>query len=130
MNQETAAREEATTMRSVLETDGYKFSMAEAGWPLRRETFHYAHRAGGPQVLPVDVAAHVRALLPQATDAEYAYLARHGYAVAGGFRGAMARQSELRVDALPRGAVFYPGEPVFSVSGPSALVSWFEPLIL
>ena len=50
-----------------------------------------------------------------------AYLARHGYAVAGGFRGAMARQSELRVDALPRGAVFYPGEPVFSVSGPSEM---------
>ena len=26
-------------MTSMLATDGYKFSMAEAGWPLRRETF-------------------------------------------------------------------------------------------
>ena len=39
---------------SVLTTDGYKFSMAEAGWPLRREVFYYSHRHGGPQLLPLD----------------------------------------------------------------------------
>ena len=38
--------------QSLLATDGYKFSMAEAGWPLRTETFYYSHRKGGPQVLP------------------------------------------------------------------------------
>ena len=32
---------------SLIHTDGYKFSMAEAGWPLRRETFYYCHRRGG-----------------------------------------------------------------------------------
>ena len=32
---------------SLLATDGYKFSMAEAGWPLRKETFYYTHRKGG-----------------------------------------------------------------------------------
>jgi hypothetical protein len=39
--------------------------MAEAGWPLRTETFYYSHRKGGPQVLPVDVPAFVRSLLPK-----------------------------------------------------------------
>jgi len=28
--------------QSLLATDGYKFSMAEAGWPLRTETFYYS----------------------------------------------------------------------------------------
>ena len=40
---------------SMLATDGYKFSMAEAGWPLRDETFHAVLRRGGLQVLPFDV---------------------------------------------------------------------------
>ena len=30
----------------MLATDGYKLSMAEAGWPLRRETFYCSHRKG------------------------------------------------------------------------------------
>jgi hypothetical protein len=50
--------------QSLLATDGYKFSMAEAGWPLRTETFYYSHRKGGPQVLPVDVPACRAALRP------------------------------------------------------------------
>lgn len=116
--------------RPVLETDGYKFSMAEAGWPLRQETFYYAHRAGGPQVLPVDVERYVRALLPEARHEDYAYLARNGYELGGGFKAAICAADKLRVDALPQGAIFYPGEPVFSVTGPSALVSWLEPLLL
>src|SRR5262245_61528828 len=41
--------------QSLLANDEYKFSTAEAGWPLRTETFYYSHRKGGPQVLPVDV---------------------------------------------------------------------------
>jgi hypothetical protein len=36
-------------MNSPLCTDAYKFSMAEAGWPLRTEIFYYAHRKGGPR---------------------------------------------------------------------------------
>jgi len=59
--------------QSLLATDGYKFSMAEAGWPLRTETFYYSHRKGGPQVLPVDVPAFVRSLLPRPADDDYRY---------------------------------------------------------
>lgn len=115
---------------SLLATDGYKFSMAEAGWPLRQETFYYAHRKGGVQVLPVDVEALVRRLLPEPTEADYAWLARYGYEMGAGFKAAVLRRERLTVHTLPRGALFYPREPVFSVSGPSALVSWLEPLLL
>ena len=115
---------------SLLATDGYKFSMAEAGWPLRQETFYYCHRRGGPQVVPLDVEPLVRALLPRPLPEDYAYLAASGYEMGAGFRAAVLRGEQLRVRALPRGAVFLPREPVLSVTGPSVLVSWLEPLLL
>jgi nicotinate phosphoribosyltransferase len=114
----------------LLATDGYKFSMAEAGWPLRRETFYYSHRKGGRQVLPVDVESFVRGLLPEPEEGDYAYLAGSGYEMGAGFKAAVRRKEKLVVRALPRGARFYPREPVFTVTGPSALVSWLEPLLL
>jgi nicotinic acid phosphoribosyltransferase len=116
--------------QSLLATDGYKFSMAEAGWPLRTETFHYAHRKGGPQVLPVDVPAFLRSLLPRPTGDDYRYLAEHSYEMGPGFKAAIVQTDALEIRALPRGAVFYDREPVFTVTGPSAVVSWLEPLVL
>jgi nicotinic acid phosphoribosyltransferase len=116
--------------RSLLATDGYKFSMAEAGWPLRRETFYYAHRRGGAQLVPLDLEALVRSLLPLPVDADYAYLASHEYEMGIGFKAAIKDASEVTVSALPRGSVFLPREPVVSITGPSAIVSWLEPLLL
>ena len=113
----------------LLATDGYKFSMAEAGWPLRRETFYYSHRKGGQQVVPLDIAAYVNALLPTPTAEDYAYLAKNSYEMGAGFKGAIQKQ-HLVVRALPQGARFYPREPVFTLTGSSALVSWLEPLLL
>jgi nicotinic acid phosphoribosyltransferase len=115
---------------SLLATDGYKFSMAEAGWPLRRETFYYSHRKGGQQVVPLDLESYVRALLPTPTESDYVYLARNGYEMGAGFKAAIQRQDRLVIRALPKGARFYPREPVFTLTGPSALVSWLEPLLL
>jgi nicotinic acid phosphoribosyltransferase len=66
---------------SLLATDGYKLSMAEAGWPLRKETFYFSFRRGGAQVVPFDVEAMVRSLLPRATDDDYAYLEGNEYAM-------------------------------------------------
>jgi nicotinic acid phosphoribosyltransferase len=115
---------------SMLMTDGYKLSMAEAGWPLRKETFYCSHRKGGPQVVPFDAAAEVKALLPHVAGDDLKWIAEQGYEVGGGFRAAIERHGELTVHALPKGSVFYPREPIFSVTGPSALVSWLEPLVL
>ncbi len=116
-------------MTSMLATDGYKFSMAEAGWPLRRETFYYSHRKGGAQVLPFDVGAELKRILPVGTAADYAYLLANEYEMGGGFKSAIA-QHEVVIRSLPKGAVFYDREPLFSVTGSSAVVSWLEPLLL
>jgi nicotinate phosphoribosyltransferase len=115
---------------SVLATDGYKFSMAEAGWPLRKETFYYSHRRGGPQVLPIDVPAFIRSILPDVVEEDYRYLAAHAYEMGPGFKAAIVRKDRVEIRSLPKGAVFYDREPVFTVTGPSALVSWLEPLLL
>src|SRR5262249_16416038 len=116
--------------QSLLATDGYKFSMAEAGWPLRTETFYYSHRKGGPQVLPVDVPAFLHSLLPRPANDDYPYRAEHSYEMGPGFKAAIVQTDALEIRALPRGALFYDREPVFTVTGPSAVVSWLEPLVL
>lgn len=113
----------------LLLTDGYKFSMAEAGWPLRKETFYYSHRKGGLQVLPFDVEAELRKLLPVSEPGDWEYLAKNDYEMGSAVRAALESR-ELVVRALPKGAVFSDREPVFSVTGPSALVSWLEPTTL
>jgi nicotinic acid phosphoribosyltransferase len=115
---------------SLLATDGYKFSMAEAGWPLRRETFYYSHRKGGLQVMPVDLSAFIRGLLPEPKPEDYEFLARHDYEMGVGFKAAMLHKERLAIHAIPRGALFFPREPVFTLTGPSAIVSWLEPLLL
>src|SRR5688572_7970563 len=115
---------------SLLMTDGYKFSMAEAGWPLRKETFYWSHRRGGPQVLPFDARAEVAALLPAVDEGELEWLAENGYECGPGLKAALAKHAAVSVHALPKGSVFYPREPIISVTGPSALVSWLEPLVL
>ncbi|MBL8911466.1 MAG: nicotinate phosphoribosyltransferase [Archangium sp.] len=113
----------------LLLTDGYKFSMAEAGWPLRRETFYYSHRKGGLQVLPFDVEAEVKKTLPEPTPGDWEFLSKNDYELGSAVKAALADRS-LKISALPKFAVFNDREPVFSVTGPSALVSWLEPLAL
>jgi nicotinate phosphoribosyltransferase len=114
---------------SVLMTDGYKVSMAEAGWPLRRETFYYVHRKG-LGVVPFDLEKELKALLPALAADDLVFLNANQYEPGAAFRAAFARTGELKVSALPKGAAFLPREPVFSVTGPSAVVSWLEPLLL
>lgn len=117
-------------MAGLLKTDGYKFSMAEAGWPLREETFYLSHRKGGLQVLPFDVKAELEALLPVPEAGDWAFLAEHDYELGGAFKAAVAKAAQVRIDALPRNAVFRDREPICTITGPSAVVSWLEPLLL
>lgn len=115
---------------SLLTTDGYKFSMAEAGWPLRTETFYYTHRKGGAQAQPVDIPAFIRNLLPKVAEEDYNFLDRYEYEMGIGFKAAIKQLDKLVIHAIPQGSIFYDREPVFSVTGPSAIVSWLEPLVL
>ena len=115
---------------SLLATDGYKFSMAESGAPLRTETFYYSHRKGGWQYVPLDIEAFVKGLLPTVSEETFAYLDTHGYFLGAGSRAAFAMKDKVTVKALPKGSWFYNREPVFSVTGPSAIISWLEPMVL
>jgi nicotinate phosphoribosyltransferase len=110
---------------SILATDGYKFSMAQVGFPLRRETFYFCFRRGGWHYNPFDLEARVRALLPApATEDEYAYLAANNYRLTEAMRQAIRGDIEIR--AIPAGTWFGDQEPILSVTGPSFLVSWLE----
>ena len=116
----------------LLRTDAYKFSMAQAGYPLRRETFYLSFRRGGWQYQPFELEAEVRAMLPRLGDEAAAaaadFGARHGY----GASDAMLRalEGELEILAVPAGTWVAPREPILTISGPSFLLSWLEPTLL
>ena len=120
------------TTPSVLATDAYKFSMAQAGFPLRRETFYLSFRFGGFQYVPFDLAAIVRAhvadLRPGPDD--LAFARAHGYGLSDAMEAALAQGSALEIQAVPAGAWVYEREPILTVTGPSFLVSWLEPMLL
>lgn len=125
---------------SILKTDGYKFSMAEAGFPLRTEIFYYTHRRGGHygwHFMPIDAAKYVKGLLPITPDnmpvgaqEDYSYLQANSYAVGAAYRKAFSTTDTIKVSAIPEGSWFYSREPAFSVKGPSAVSSWLEPTAL
>lgn len=116
---------------TALATDGYKFSMAQAGFPLRQETFYLSFRKGGWQYIPYDLETAVREMLPSVTtisDDEHKFLRNHGYGLSEAMLKACA--SAIEVKAVPAGAWVHEREPLLSVTGPSFLVSWLEPLVL
>lgn len=118
-------------MPNILTTDGYKFSMAQAGFPLRQETFYLSFRKGGWQYVPFDLEAGVKEMLPSLGDLTLPrkeFLDSHGYTLT----PAMEKAVELGVEisAVPAGAWVYEREPILTVTGPSFLVSWLEPLLL
>jgi nicotinate phosphoribosyltransferase len=103
--------------------------MSLAGFPLRRETFVFLLRKGGPFYMPVDVQSYVEDLIPTADEADYRYLAGIGLTMDPGYRAAMESPS-VEVQGLPKGAWFGDGEPVLTITGPSALVSFLEPQVI
>ena len=114
---------------SVLMTDAYKFSMAQAGFPLRKETFILSFRKGGPFYIPFDLAAVVKNMLPSLpTVKEAAFLTANGYGMTPAMEQAL--QGDVEIWCAPKHSWVYATEPILTVTGPSFLVSWLEPLLI
>ncbi len=120
------------TSSSVLATDAYKFSMAQAGFPLRRETFYFSFRFGGLHYVPFDLAQRVRAMTEALapTAADLAFARAQGYGFTDAMEQALAEGASLEIEAVPAGSWVYEREPILTVTGPSFLVSWLEPTLL
>jgi len=116
---------------SPLMTDGYKFSMAQAGFPLRTETFTLSCRKGGPFYTPFNLGKVIQVIvgnlrLPEL--GEYEWLARHDYAFTSAMKEAL--QADVEVWSPPVGSWVNEYEPLLTVTGPSFLASWLEPLAI
>ena len=116
---------------SICMTDGYKFSMAQAGFPLRSETFHLVLRQGGPHFLPFDFSEVAQDLFQ---NIEYPlsgvdFLTRQGYALTQAMIQAFV-EGQCEAWSPPAGSWVGNGAPVLTVSGPSFKVSWLEPLAI
>jgi len=110
---------------SILDTDGYKFSMGQAGAPLRREAFYFSFRRGGPHYNPYDLKRKLAEILPKSpTKDEYAYLADHNYRLTEAMRDAI--RGELETHPIPQGAWFNDRESILLNEGASFLASWPE----
>jgi nicotinic acid phosphoribosyltransferase len=122
-------------MHPILKTDHYKLTMAEAGWPLRSETFYYSHRKGGPHLLPFDVKEAIAKLNPfsklHGTYEERQWLERqNGTPLGAWFHGLKKEHFFFDVQSPPAGSWLCDRDPMFVVSGYSFAVSWLEPLVL
>jgi nicotinic acid phosphoribosyltransferase len=118
---------------TTLATDAYKFSMAQAGFPLRRETFYFSFRRGGPQYVPMDVAETVRGLVDgmEVGEEDLTFARSAGYGLSDAMVEAVRGGSRtLDIVGVPAGTWVLEREPILSVSGPSFLVSWLEPMLL
>jgi nicotinate phosphoribosyltransferase len=120
------------TSISTLCTDAYKFSMGQAGFPLRHETFYLSFRKGGVQYVPIDLDRAVRQMIEdlRTTAVEAAFVREHGYGLTDAMESALGDPSAVTIAAVPKGAWVLEREPILTVSGPSFLVSWLEPRLL
>ena len=109
----------------VTMVDAYKLAMAQAGFPLREETFVLCFRKGGPYYNPFDLELMVNAFLPQPVSSkEAAFMTANGYSMSPAMEKALTMP--VKVKAAPKGTWIAAGTPVLTVTGPSFLVSWLE----
>jgi len=121
--------------KSVLGTDGYKWSMFAGGRPFEKEVFYLSFRRGGLLHMPVDPEKIIREMIPTVSDEtllrELALLNGWGFNVTLDMLRSAIDGSQLEiVYATPKGEWVAPREPVITLRGPQALVSWLEPLIV
>ena len=124
-------------MDIILNTDQYKFTIAEAGYPLREETFYYSHRCGGPHYLPIDIKKYIKDIFAgwgELNVGEIRYDLNRVSKLSIGtwfeYFSKIDPMDHIEIKSLPKGSWFGDGDPVFTVTGPSFLLSWLEPLLL
>lgn len=119
---------------SVLMTDAYKLPMAQAGFPLRTESFYLSFRKQGAYYIPFDIAEILRALLPTGqgvTLIEDQFLRGYesnGYDLSPAMIKAL--DGKVTVTCPPKGSWVYGKEPLAVVQGPGFKVSWLEPMCI
>jgi len=115
--------------RSPLATDGYKFSMAQAGFPLRHEEFYLHFRKGGAHFIPFDFRAVIEHLRPRHPNTrEQGFLLANGYGLTPAMESAL--DGDLSIYCQAKGSWANKQEPIVAMSGPSFLVSWMESLAI
>lgn len=126
----------------AVSTDAYKYSMAQAGFPLRRETFVFSFRRGDPQLIPFDLKRVIRRLVEATssariaardydTGAVFGMLRACRYGTTVGMDAALkGPDADLEVWAPPVGSVVLPTEPLATITGQSFPLSILEPTIL
>lgn len=124
-------------MYTILKTDQCKFAMAEAGWPLQEETFYYTHQKGGPHYLPIDIKKYIKDLFKdwkQNSNLIRKKIKNSSGLEVGDWLNFFASLEDpfslLKIRTIPQKSWFLDEAPVFTVTGPSFLVSWLEPQIL
>ena len=81
--------------------------------------------------MPVHAESFVRDLLPvEPIPLDIDFLNENEYELSNGVRAAFDLRDQIEVVSIPQMGVFLDYEPAFSVTAPSALVSWLEPLLL
>ena len=118
-------------MSNLLRTDGYKFSMAQAGFPLRRETFYLSFRKGGWQYIPFDLDQELRQwLLPIPEDGDQSYLDSVGYGLTGAMDNSVRMAHGCHIRTAPAGTWVYQREPIATIDTTSFPASWLEHITL
>ena len=139
----------------MIPTDAYKISMLKAGRPFEQEVFYLSYRKAptstGYMVMPVDIKEvldwifqfnspenaaefHLPDYAPDGVtryETQKEYLARNGFTLPDEVWDLINTTKTVEIlYSIPKGGVVYPREPICTLRGPQAIVSWIEPYLI
>lgn len=106
-------------------TDAYKVTMAQAGFPLRKEVFYFYMRKGGPWYISFHLNGLVRSIVNKhARDRSSEYPLTETPWMKRALCGSVS------IECVQPGNWVFPNEPIITISGPSYILSLIEPEII